>query len=127
MTRFVDVSHGSMATERQRGIILSMLYTAADGIWNDDLCIISPQPILRFLLPLQSMLYEHFDLHPKYITEGENNIKRLLNNMNSTDMSKLKNRLQHLPTFACKYTSSNLVCTCHDECGMPSKREQVTE
>jgi hypothetical protein len=95
------------------------VYTAADGIWKDDLCIVSPEPVLRFLLPLQSMLHEHFDLHPKYITEGENHIKRLINNMNTNDMARLKNRLHHLPEVACTYTMTNPVCTCKDKEVLP--------
>jgi hypothetical protein len=66
--------HHHKSTEVQR-LTKGLLYLMRNGIVRDSEVILHKRVETAQFLPAENMLYKHYSIHPKFITETENRIK----------------------------------------------------
>lgn len=86
----------SINTENNRikYLILSLIYTASNGIHSHGTQYLAAYPLLNRILPLQMTLQICFAIQSKFITDGENFIKRFINT-NQLPLQKQIHSLLH--------------------------------
>jgi len=62
------------SNEVQR-LSVGVLYLMRHGVYKNNSVVLQKEQELQMLLPPESTLFEHYGIHPKYITEMENRLK----------------------------------------------------
>jgi len=75
--------------QKRRCIVVGLLYIMRSGITVSGIEILPNLPVLKSILPHETILHEVFGLRPKIITETENFIKAHLRNVSENSLRKL--------------------------------------
>ena len=113
--RIVSMSALRVSPERIKHFAVGMLYVFTHGLAARGRTLVPAHLELKALLPLQAALGDQFGFHPKIITESENTIKRIINEMSANDFERFANRLAHLRAPVCPYSPGRGGCVCLDD------------
>lgn len=75
--------------QKRRCVVVGLLYIMRSGITVSGIEILSSLPVLKAILPHETLLHGVFGLRPKIITETENFIKAHLRNVSENSLRKL--------------------------------------
>lgn len=99
----------SRGNERMFNLVVSLIYMSAHGIKQKNLIFLHKHEILHHVLPLELMLWSCFQIQSKIVTEGENIIKKSIN-----DMCDVKRRYIQEEEHVCGFSTSHRVCVCSE-------------
>ena len=93
--------------DRMFNLIISLIYMSAHGIESNHVVFLQKHPILSSILPLELMMRQYLHLNSKLVTDGENVVKRCIN-----DMMVAKKKHPNIQISTCKFSFLVPICTC---------------
>jgi len=73
--RFMVTCGMPIKTVEAQRLAVGVLYLMRHGISDADTVVLQKSPEIAQLLPMENLLFKHYGIHPKFITEAENKIK----------------------------------------------------